>query len=326
MVSSGGSAASGPTSAPPHQPGKLIEVVTGSAEAPPIVSVAEGVQEAGEAIGWKVDIVNTAAPTPEGWATAWNTALSRHPDAIVGDAVPGEAVQNKIEKAQSEGILTVSVAEADGQEIYESNISARQPFELALTAFGIIAHSEGKANVVGINDTEASTITDAVERFEKVIGRCAECSLKMTSWTFANALEPAKSSAIISGLLRTNPEAEYLMMPYSTGLPSAVSVIRSLGGGIEVVTKDADELGLQETKEGSVLYNAGVPSLKWAGWAAMDNIVRGLAGKPTLGIAEQGLPVVLYTQETTPESANSEDIPGLPDYGAKYEEAWGVGG
>jgi hypothetical protein len=75
-----------------------------------------------------------------------------------------------------------------------------------------------------------------------------------------------------------------------------------------------------------VLYNAGVPSLKWAGWAAMDNIVRALAGKPTLGIAEQGLPVALYTQETTPESADSEDIAGLPDYAAKYEEAWGVGG
>jgi ribose transport system substrate-binding protein len=316
----------GPTSAPPHQPGKVVEVVTATAESPPIVSVAEGVKEAGEALGWKVDIVNSATATPEGWATAFNTALSRHPDAIVGAAVPGEVVQNKIEKAESEGILTISVAEANGREIYESNISARQPFELALDAFGIIAHSEGKANVVGINVPEIATISQAVERFEKLIGRCAECSLNMTEWTFANALEPAKASAIISGLLRTNPEADYLMMPASTGIPSAVSIIRSLGGGIEIVSKDADEPGLQETKEGSVLYNAGVPTNKWLGWAAADNLVRGFAGKPQLGIAEQGLPVVLYTQETTPESANSEDIPGLPDYAAKYEEVWGVGG
>jgi ribose transport system substrate-binding protein len=317
----------GPTSAPKPKSGITVAAVVCTQEAVTCVRVGEGVKEAGEALGWNVELVNASAPTPEGWATAFNSALAANPDAIIGISVPSEVVSDKLEEAKKKGIVTVGVAEPEHGTGYESAISTRQPFEFAVTAFGVIAESKGDAQIVGMDNSDGKVIQEAVSAFGQVIELCESCSFKTVNWTFPMSLDPTKSQAVVSGLLRTNPDANYLEVPYSAGIQNTLAAVRSLGdqGKVKVVTKDADELGLQAVSNGEVVLNAGVPSLKWLGWAAMDNVNRALDGKPMLSVGEQGLPVVLYEKSNVPSGNDAEKTPGIPDFAAKYSEVWGVG-
>lgn len=317
----------GPTSAPPIKPNASVQVIACTKQSPACLQAATAAQAAGKILGWKVSVIDGAG-TPQGFARAFDTAFSRTPDAIIGIAVPTAAVTNKLKQARSKGIVTVAVGDvrpADGQG-YDAYVGFRMPVMEALLAYAEIARTNGKSNSLVVTDPGFPSLIQAMGAYSEVMKQCSGCKTKTVKWQITDAADPTKVDKIISSALATNPDATTITLPYGIGLPAVVQAVRQAGKAddVTILAKDADPVGLQAVAEGGVLWNAGA-SAGWAGYAAMDQVVRGLAKKPYLDDSEIGLGVFIFSKETAPKDGNLDSWPGMVDYAEHYREVWGKG-
>jgi hypothetical protein len=87
--------------------------------------------------------------------------------------------------------------------------------------------------------------------------------------------------------------------------------------------KDADAAGLNAVLQGQSAANAGASAI-WAGWAGVDQVIRGMAHSKYLSIGQQGIGVAFFTKANTPKSGNIDDYPPVPNFPAFYKKAWGL--
>jgi len=312
----------GPTSAPAHQPGEKIEIIVCSTQSPACVSIGNAMKQAAGVLGWNAEIIN-ADGTPQGFTNAFLTAINRSPAAIVTAAIPAAAVGAQLAEAKQKGILTVTGADeasASGPN-YDDTISANLEQMNSLLAFADIADTNGKANVVIVQDPTFPILVKAAHTYQRIIGLCSSCKSHLETVTIATASDPTKTSASITGFLSQHPDATSLAMDYSVGLSSVVQAVESASKKVQLDVKDGDNVGLAAVRNGQVTYNAGT-SLDEMAWAEMDQVVRGLAKQPFLTQAQVGLGVVLLNKATTPANDDIDTWPGLPDYKAQYTKIW----
>src|SRR3954470_23028706 len=312
----------GPTSAPAHQPGKNVQIIVCTKQAVACVGAANGAKEAAAKLGWKADIIDGGG-TPQGFASAFNTAIQRKADAIMTIAVPTAAVGDSIAKAKQAGVITVGVGdkEPDSGAKYDAYVPFPMPLMNAVLAYADIDANKGKADTVVVEDPGFPVLTQSAAEYRKILGTCPDCKAASQKWQITDASDPTKVNTIISSALSKNPNATTVALPYAIGLPSAVQAVKSTGKNVDVVAKDADEVGLKAVADGSSTYNAG-SSVVWAGWAGMDQIVRGLGKQKYLGPTETGLGVALFSQGNAPKNGDIESWPGLVDYKAEYQKIW----
>jgi ribose transport system substrate-binding protein len=318
----------GPTKAPAIKKGANVQVIVCTKQAAACVQAADGIKDAGKALGWKVDVIDGAG-TPEGFAKAFDTAFSRNPDAIINVAVAALAVGDKLAEAKKRGIVTVvtgDIPPTGGEEPYQAYVSFRMPFMESLLAYAEIARTDGKANSIVVTDNGVPSLIEAMGQYKKVLKTCAECKVTDVSWKIADAADPTKVTSIIGGALAKNPTATSISVPYAIGLPAVIQAIESAGKAdqVKVLIKDGDKVGLQALQEGQVEYNS-CASPTWAGWAATDQAIRGLAKAPYLKGEEVGLGLVTFTKDNAPADGNIDTTDGMPDFAAEYKKAWGIG-
>lgn len=316
----------GPTAAPSHEAGKKIQVIVCTKGAAACMATGNGVIAAAKSLGWTAEIIDGGG-TPQGYAQAWDTALSRKPDAIIGIAVPTLAVGDKLEEAKSQGIITVATgdAEPDSGTAYDAYVSFRMPLMESLLAYAEIARTDGKADSIVVTDPSAPSLIEAMDQYKAIMKTCDGCKVTDVSWTIPDAIDPTKVNAIITGALAKNPDATTLTVPYSIGLPAVIQSVASAGKSdqVKILVKDADPAGLEALKAGQVQYNAGA-SPTWAGWGSVDQVVRGLAGEDYLAGDQTGLGVVTFDAETVPADTDVDKWDGLVDFASEYKKIWAV--
>jgi ribose transport system substrate-binding protein len=316
----------GPASAPAHEAGKNVQIIVCTKAAVACNEGATGAQEAAQALGWKAEILDGKG-TPQGFATAFDTAIQRKADAIVTMAVPTAAVGDKLEEAKKAGIITVAVGdkEPDSGSKYDAYVPFPMPLMNTVLAYADIAATGGKSNTIVVQDPGFPVLVQSAEQYSKILGTCSGCKAVSEKMQITDAADPTKASAIIDAALSKNPDVTTLALPYAISLPAGIQAVQAAGKeNVAVVAKDADEVGLKAVADGSSKYNAG-GSTTWAGWAGVDQILRGLAKEKYLGATETGLAVILFSKENAPADGNIESFSGLPDYKAKYKEIWKVG-
>ena len=317
----------GPTEAPAHEQGKRIEVITCTNQALACVQAADGVKAAGKVLGWKVGVIDGRG-TPEGYTNAFDTAFSRKPDAIIGIAVPALTVGDKLATAKERKIVTIGVSDpppTGDQEPWQGYVSFREPLMESLLAYAEIARTEGKANSIVVTDSGQPGLVVAMDQYKKVLATCSGCKTLDVTWKISDAADPTKAASIINAALSRNTDATSISLPYSIGLPAVIQAIESAGKAdqVKVLVKDADGVGLEGVRAGQVEYNSGV-SPEWAGWAAADQVIRGLADEPYLEVGDVGLSLVTFTKASVPDDANINSFDGMVDFASQYKSAWGV--
>lgn len=316
----------GPTSAPTPAAKANIQVIVCSKSATACVSSANGVVAAAKALGWSANIVDGGG-TPQGYSQAFDTAMSRKPDAIIGIAVPTLAVGDKLAEARSKGIITVVNGDTQPKSgtLYDAYVSFRMPLMESLLAYAEIARTNGKADSIVVTDPSAPSLIEAMGQYKKVMATCSGCKTTDVSWKITDASDPTKVNSIITGALAKNPNATSLVLPYSVGLPAAVQAVASAGktDQVKILVKDADSTGLEAVRSGQVLYNAGA-SPAWAGWAAVDQVIRGMAKEPYLAGDKTGLGVVTFDKATVPSGTDIDKWSGMVDFASEYKKIWGA--
>lgn len=312
----------GPTSAPAHQPGKNLQIIVCTKQSVACVQAAQGAQKAAQKIGWKAQIIDGGG-TPQGFVTAFNTALSNHADAIMTIAVPTAAVGSELAQTKKAGVPTIAVGDkepASGTK-YDAYVPFPMPLMNATLAYADIAANNGKANTIVVQDPGFPVLIQSAAEYRKILGTCSGCKSTSKSMQITDASDPTKVQTVVQGALSQNPQATTIDLPYAISLPAAIQAVKTSGKNVAVVAKDGDEVGLKAVADGSSKYNAG-SSVVWAGWAGVDQAIRLIAKQKPLGPTQTGLGVVLFSQSTVPKNGNIDTWPGLVNYQSQYAKIW----
>jgi hypothetical protein len=318
----------GPSSAPVPAKGALVEIIPCSMQAAACANTATATVAAAKSLGWRADIITSGALTPEQAAQAYNVALSRKPQAIIAISVNSPLAPQQILAAQKQGIITVEDAGdpfPTDQVKYDAYVSYRNSLEWTMNAYAAIADSNGTANVLAVDVPDAPQLHNGYEQFKAVFAKCSGCKLSTLTTPVAQFNDPTAVEQTIIAAVASHPDANYLQLAASEGLPAIVAALNQAGKAskITVLVQDADPVGLTAVTQGSVKYDPGF-SLSWLAYAGVDQVVRGLAKQPYLTTAQIGLGLHMFTAATTPASGNSDDYAGFNAYVTKYKQIWGV--
>jgi ribose transport system substrate-binding protein len=319
----------GPSSSPPLPTGVSIVTIP-CAPVPPCSTVSDFVDMVAAEVGWTHEMI-AGDGTPEGFVKAFDNAIAKGPDVIMGAAAPGALVGDRLDLAADAGIITISLADLpepdpDALAAYDAYVSLRSPLLGALQAFAVIADSGGTANVSMIRDSTFPTLAATADEVEQIMAQCAGCSLHIQDWLITDAFDPAAVDGIISGILARNPGVEYLIMPYSLGDTAVIESLRTAGrSDVKVLHKDPNDEGLTNVINGGAWLTAA-SSLEWLAWAGIDQAARGLTGEPFLGALDLGIGVLLFDADNAPSDLNQDQtFADAVDFRAEYRALWGIG-
>jgi len=319
----------GPSSSPAPPSGVSLITIP-CAPVPPCSTVSDYVDAVAAELGWEHETI-AGLGTPESYVEAFDNAIAKGPDVILGAAAPGALVGDRLDLAADAGIITISLADLpepdpDALAAYDAYVSLRSPLLGALQAFAVIADSGGTANVSMIRDATFPTLAATADEIEQIMAQCAGCSLHIQDWLITDAFDPAAVDGIISGILAQNPGVEYLFMPYSLGDTAVIESLRTAGrSDVKVLHKDPNDEGLTNVINGGAWLTAA-SSLEWLAWAGIDQAIRGLTGEPFLGALDLGIGVLLFDASNAPSDlAQDQAFADIVDFRAEYRGLWGIG-
>ena len=319
----------GPSSTPTPPSGVSIVTIP-CAPVPPCSTVSDYVDLVAAELGWTHEMI-AGAGTPESYVAAFDSAIAKGPDVILGAAAPGALVGDRLDLAADAGIITISLADLpepdpDALAAYDAYVSLRSPLLGALQAFAVIADSGGTANVSMIRDATFPTLAATADEVEQIMAQCTGCSLHIQDWLITDAFDPAAVDGIISGILAQNPDVEYLIMPYSLGDTAVIESLRTAGrSDVKVLHKDPNDEGLTNVINGGAWLTAA-SSLEWLAWAGIDQAIRGLTGAPYLGALDLGIGVLLFDADNAPSDLDQDQtFADAVDFRAEYRALWGIG-
>lgn len=289
-------------------------------------------KEAGEAIGWKVNVCDGQL-NPTGFATCIRQAASASADVLIPVGIDCSTSQQAFVEAKQVGVLIVGGGGANdcagtspwaAERKQLEGLSLQQVWESAgkLQADYLIGKTDGKAKTVVLNFTDqvwGAWITDG---FRKEMATCAGCeivsTLDLTNSDFINNTAVQKFS---SALLKAST-ANSVVVPidgWLTGGLAAAVMQSGRSDDLIVVGRggDAANISLITNKQGqdaTVGYAA-----QWGGWGSVDTAARILA-KQEAPVEGDGIQIVDATKNL-PEAG--KDFQGPVDFRAAYKKAWG---
>jgi ribose transport system substrate-binding protein len=170
----------GPTTGPQAQAGKTIAIIGEDLRNGGIIGVAHGVQEAAQAIGWRVRVFD-AGGTAQGRRKAAADALASNPDGVIVDGSDVHAVADFLQPFVDAKIPVVGwhVGPVAGamQGPVSMNVST-DPLEVArLTAMAAIVDADGKASVVVFTDSNFEIAMAKANTMADVVRSCSGCAV-----------------------------------------------------------------------------------------------------------------------------------------------------
>ncbi|HEY6888184.1 MAG TPA: substrate-binding domain-containing protein [Solirubrobacter sp.] len=298
--------------------GKHVVAITCSSQGYGCVQGGIGVQEAGKVLGWNVTVADGKGD-PATWNSAIQQAVTAKADGIVLLAVDPQLVAGALAKAKAAGIPVVSTfipklgsATVDGYASTDHALGGK------ILADWIIKDSGGKAKVLMLDE---KAFPELVKRntalVDELKAACAGCTVSDTVEFNIGTMAQQLAGAVTSSLQR-HPDVQYVVAPFDSSGIFAGQGIRSAGkaGTVKMVGAEGDPNGIQGVQSGGQAVDlATVPP--WGGWAAVDLLVRHMAGSP---VENAVLPQRLFDKSNVP---SGKGWTGDVDYQSAYRELWG---
>lgn len=308
----------GPTEPFTPPTGTKVTVITCSSQGISCVRLAEGVEAAGETLGWQVKTVDGKG-NPTVWNEAIQHAVSEGTEGIVLAAVVPGLAKGAVEAARK---ANIPVIYGFGKEPEGTNLALDTDRGVAgqVLADWTAVDSGGKAKVLVLNDNEFPELkefsADYAAELKKV---CPGCEIlgtpSFTLESFATELPKITASE-----LQSHPDLEYALVPYDSSVQFVQQGARQAGKALKVVGLGGDPPTVQALEEGLESVSMGLPA-EWIGWQAMDAIGRYLAGDkiPHAEVVQSLMTRSNATEVAPPPGGYS----GGFDYQGEYERLWG---
>jgi ribose transport system substrate-binding protein len=310
----------GPTEGPRAQPGKRVMFLSCGFAAEGCKRPADAAREAGEALGWDVDVVDGKFD-PKVYNRAIQQAVDQRVDAILLNAISSEAVAESLKRARGAGIPVGSWDSAN--EPSENGVS----FEVdvpndqegrALASY-MIWKTEGDTTAYLLHAPEFKATVAWVNGAKEALEGCPTCRIaKEDQMAAADAASRVPQITVAS--LRENPDINTVIGPYDAALLAAVPSMQQAGvlDRVNVGAFNGISPWLEFLRQGRVAATVAEPQ-EWGTWAMFDNVNRILAGQKPV---EQNVPIRLITAENIGELPTGEAWQGDVDFRAEYRRIW----
>ncbi|WBB75940.1 substrate-binding domain-containing protein [Micromonospora sp. WMMD1128] len=275
-------------------------------------------------IGWTAEVIDGQG-TPEGFQKALATAATHKPSAVITVAIPENQAADGIAELQKAKIpvVGISAVKEGGTVGFDANVSSRETFQSVLQVTQAIADSKGTAKAVFLWDVGYPHLVEALNTSKKVFAACTGCQLlEVRERTLAQAGDPIEMQNIATSLIQKyGDDLQYIFTPYGNGVESIIAALKAAGRtDVKVLSKNAEPERLSSVAAGDQFADFGAVR-GWNAYAAIDQVVRLLAGKPALPDAEQGIPATIFRQSNAPEDGKV-DWDSYVDFAERYTRMW----
>jgi ribose transport system substrate-binding protein len=322
---------SGPTE-PAKAPAKLkVTAITCLSILHGCVSPAEGLQDAGKALGWDVTIVDGGG-NPSKQNAAILDAVSAGSKVIALIAVDPSAVQLGLKAAKNAGVLVVS-----GSNGIDTPNPVEKPAANGLwvafdvgpnyAALGnaaaewIIKDSKGKANIAIFSDKEFPSVLAFEAGLLEGLKKCPSCIVSPQQYFTGNQVGATLGQMTV-GYLRAHPDTDYVFSPYDPAAAAQVPAIVQAGfrNKVKLIGVLGDQQNLNFIRKGVVQVADAAYDNEYMGWAMADQIIRTLDKQPLFDPHGENLPFTVLDKTNLP--APGSDWVANFDYKSKFLALW----
>lgn len=292
----------GPRSGPSAQTGKRLAILAEDLRNGGIVGVIDGVLEAAKAIGWRVELYDSAG-VPELRTKMLSTALAWRPDGLVLVGGDAHALLPALRPFARRGIpivgwhVAAKAGPVPGTPV-AMNVST-DPFEVArVTALAAIVQSNGHAGVVIFTDSNFQVAQDKANEMADVIRSCSGCVLlgvRDVAISHSEALMPGVTRTLLAQYGR---RWTYALAINDIYFDYAVPVLTQAGASSRDLSMlsagDGSESAFLRIRTGTFQTATVAEPLNLQGWQLIDEMNRLFAGDSVTGYV---FPVHLVTAE-----------------------------
>ena len=316
----------GPTTGPRAAGGKQIVFVAQTLTNPGVAGVAKGVQQAGDAIGWEVRVIDGQGDQ-SGISAAFGQALSLEPDGIVVGGFDPNTISAQIVQANRAGIAVIGwhalsdPGPSTSPELF-TNVTTKVSEVAKISAQWIIEKSDGGAGVVVFTDNSIPFAAGKAKMIEDELETCSSVKVLQVEnipIPDAGTRTPQEFSSLIA---RLADKWNYSVAINDLYFDNAATPLRAAGKSgdgapYNVGAGDGSEAAFQRIASGQ-FQAATVPEpLSAEGWQIVDEFNRSFNGQPASGY----VPPVHVTDASNVGDSTTWD----PDNGYRdvYRRFWG---
>ena len=316
----------GPTSAPKAPKGQHVEVISCAAGSA-CDGAADGAIDAGKALGWTMHY-SASDGTPSGDVRAFDAAVARHPNAIIGVALSQSVLGQPMAAAHKAGIKVVGIAlphTLSPPNGYDVTAPALEAAATQVQEWTAMADSDGKAKFGFMWDTASGTLGAVLPIAQKQVTLCSGCSqVSAVNHSYATCANPVQMAGLTSSLIERSPGLNYILSPYGCGAPGIVQGVKqSPNPNVKILSQNGEVAQVAQVHQGQLFADVGF-SLNQMGWTGVDALVRLLGGHQALPVQDEGVVLHIFTQSNSPANGNFNWAKAFP-YEQEYKKAWGVG-
>ena len=314
----------GPTSGPAAQKDKTIVVVAADLKNGGVLGATTGIEEAAEAIGWEVRVLDGAGSI-SGRTAAFGQALALKPDGIVINGFDSKEQAQGMKAAGDAGIPLVAwhAASAIGP-IEEVGVFANvttDPMEVSRAA-ALWAHldADGAPGVVIFTDSTYQIAIDKADRMKEVIEELGGTVLEYVDTPIAETSQ--RMPQLTTSLLQRHGDKWTHSLAINDlyfdfmGPSLAAAGINGDGAPVNVAAGDGSESAYQRVRASQYQAVTVAEPLRLQGWQLVDEMNRALAGEEWSGYVS---PLHVVTSENI-EFDGGKDNNFDPESG--YQEAY----
>jgi ribose transport system substrate-binding protein len=282
---------------------------------------AKSLEQAAAAIGFDYEQCDggSAADTI---AQCFTNAINAKPDVLITNGIGIDAAGDGYVAAEKDGIPIVGmftgnpagapgvVTEVGGEAC---GAGAKK------SADGVIADSEGKANVLFIGTQTYPCNQQRQDAFLEEIGKCEEC--ESSTLTFSIAALASTLPQQIQAELQSNPDVDYIVGTFDAVALAAADAIRQAGKSNEIKVGgfDGDAPNLELIRNGDIQILDVTTGSTEPGWVAMNaaaQVINGEKVEPLTPVSQ-----VMVTENNVEQIG--EAYVGSTGFEEQFEQLWG---
>jgi ribose transport system substrate-binding protein len=316
----------GPTTGPEAPKGSFtIAYVSPDQSYTPYVQWGKGIEEAAEALGWKMMTFNGQG-TVSGTLAAIQQARAANPAAIITPA-DANALQKPIQDAVAHHIPVIGIhatafpGPSPQLGLYMNIVS--NPAEIGQTeAAYVIAMSNGTAHDIHMVDDSYAIARFKAKATVTPIQNCTGCKmLETVNMPLAEA--STRMTPVISGLLARYGTSWWMTTCCDGYYTNAAAALRASGASpdnIKLVGADAPPSAYDMIRRGGFEVASVPEPSSLFGYEAVDAVVRAMAGQPPAHFLQPTFLIVKANVESE-GGAQNQFVPSN-NFACHYENIW----
>lgn len=321
----------GPTTGPTAQDGKSIVYVSADQRNGGALGVGQGVEEAAEALGWDITIIDGQG-TVTGQSAALSQAIALQPDGIVLGTVDATAQRTLVTQAAEQGIQIVGwhAAATPGPQPelnLFTNVQSDPVATGTITADYVIAETDGNAQVAILTDSQYEIAIVKSTAMRDAIEVCPGCTVLSYDDTPLSEVSTRMAPLTTSYLQRFGDDLNWILgindLYFDFSAPALSTAGIPPSGPPQFVSAGDGSVSAYERIRAGQYQAATIPEpLNLHGWQAVDELNRAFAGEEPSGYVT---PVHLVTQENIEFDGGPQNLFD-PDnnYRDEYMRIWGI--